>query len=287
MDVDPLADVAPPRYAVESDDEDEYNPLSLKTAPHRPPDVNVEFKSICEIPSKRPLVVVSGEAGANWARVANLGEQRVGIYVNDLPVGLLFRPSWTNAIIVVSESEACTQLPLFAMNTYATAVIGRLEPTIVAILDSYPIQGFISPRVISQDIATIRYLSIGDKPVSDPGLEQFPPPNLLQSTTACLLNGLFLRSIGVNSSRDSAAVVLLPSQKTHAPPSTFREAGASPMFHEALWDRETLQKAHKRLFKIIGEEVGELRAESGIRPAKRVAVKRQTLGEVGEGGMYI
>jgi hypothetical protein len=59
------------------------------------------------------------------------------------------------------------------------------------------------------------------------------------------------------------------------------------MFHEALWDRETLQKAHKRLFKIIGEEVGELRAESGIRPAKRVAVKRQTLGEVGEGGMYI
>ncbi|KIK80654.1 hypothetical protein PAXRUDRAFT_833399 [Paxillus rubicundulus Ve08.2h10] len=284
---DPLADVGPPRYAVESDDEDEYHPLSLKTVSHRPPHVNVEFRSICEVPSKRPLVVVSGEAGTNWARVANLGEQRVGICVNNLPVGRLFLPSWTDAIIVVSESETCTQLPLFAMNTYATAVIERLEPTIVAILDSYPIQGFISPRVISQDIPTIRYLSIGDKPVSDPGLEPFTPPNLLQSTTACLLNGLFLRSIGVDPSRDSATVVLLPSQKAPAPPSTLRQAGATAMFHETLWDIKTLQKAHRWLFKTIGEEVGELCTGSGIRPDKRVPVNRQTLGEVGEGGMYI
>ncbi|KAF9219303.1 hypothetical protein BS17DRAFT_741021 [Gyrodon lividus] len=289
MEVDPLADAAPPRYTIESDDEDEYNPLSSQTASNQPFDVNVEFKFVYEIPSKCPLVMVFGGAGVSWARVANLGEQQAGIYVNNLAVGLLFRPSWTNAVIVVSESEAHTQLPIFAMNTYTTAVIGRLEPTSVAILDSYPTQGYISPQVISQDNAPIRYLSVGDKEVSDPELELFAPPNLLKSTAASFLNGLFLRSIRENSTRGGASIVLLPSPKTPAPLSTFGEARASSTLQEAHWDRKTLQKAHKWLFKIVGEEVGELNfhAESYASQATHVAVSRQVLGEVGEGGMYI
>lgn len=46
-----------------------------------------------------------------------------------MQVGLLFRPSWTSAIIVVSEVETRTRLPLFAMSTYTTAIIERLQPT--------------------------------------------------------------------------------------------------------------------------------------------------------------
>ncbi|KAF9244272.1 hypothetical protein BU15DRAFT_42335, partial [Melanogaster broomeanus] len=291
QELDPLADAVPPRYAVESDDEDEYNPLSSKTGSDQCPGVNVEFKSIYQIPSRRPLVVVSGEAGANWARIANLGEQQVGIYVNNLLVGLLFRPSWTNAVVVVSEGETRTQLPLFAINTYASAFIRQLEPTSVAILDSYPTQGYISPQVISQDNAPIRYLSVGGKfIISDPELEPFAPPNLLQSTTASLLNGLFLRSMGANSTHHNAAIVLLPSPKIPpAPPSTFMARGASSNGHETLWDRNTLQKAHKWLFQIVGEEVGELSFHSELveRPAKAAAVSRRALGVVGEGGMYI
>ena len=87
---DPLSDVPPPRYAVESDDEDEYSPSSrLSSGSEQPPEVKVEFKSICEIPSGRPLIFASGEAGMAWAKIVNLGEQQAGIYVNNLPV----RPS--------------------------------------------------------------------------------------------------------------------------------------------------------------------------------------------------
>ena len=66
---------------------DEYNPLSSPTGSNQPPEVKVEFKSIYEIPSKRPLVFASGEAGVSWAKIVDkFGEQKAGIYVNNLPV---------------------------------------------------------------------------------------------------------------------------------------------------------------------------------------------------------
>ncbi|KAG8221589.1 hypothetical protein J3R82DRAFT_1833 [Butyriboletus roseoflavus] len=270
----PLADAPPPRYAVESDDEDEYNPLPVALSPptgsDQPPEVKVEFKSIYGIPSKRPLVFASGEAG----------------------VGLLFRPSWTSAVIVVSEAQTRTRLPLFTMTTYTTAIIERLQPTSVAILDSYPTQVYISPRVISQESAPIRYLSIGEKPVPDSELELFSPPNLLQSTTASLLNELFLRSISGDPIQDATAIVLLPSPKVPPPlPTTFDGKGAAWDFADTNWDRETLEKAHKWLFATVGEDVTEpslrARAESGVRPPLSARITRTTLGELGEGGMYI
>lgn len=131
---------------MESDDEDEYNPLP-SSGSDQPPEVKVEFKSIYDIPSTRPLVFASAEAGVSWARtIDKFGEQQAGIYVNNLPVripsllcmlgkndtiqvGLLFCPSWTSAVIVVSEAETRTRLPLFAMSTYTTAIIERLQPT--------------------------------------------------------------------------------------------------------------------------------------------------------------
>ncbi|KAH0828610.1 hypothetical protein J3R83DRAFT_2940 [Lanmaoa asiatica] len=287
----PLADAPPPRYAVESDDEDEHNPLSppTRTGSDQPPEVKVEFKSIYDIPSNRALVFASGEAGVSWAKIINLGEQQAGIYVNRL----LFLPSWTKAVVVVSEAETRTRLPLFAMTTYTAAIIERLQPTrCVAILDSYPTQVYISPRVISQDNAPIRYLSVGRKPVADSELELFAPPNILQSTTASLLNELFLRAISEDPTRDATATVLLPSPKVPPPPpTTFDGKGTAGDFSDINLDRETLEKAHKWLFAIIGEEVDEsslrARAESGVTPPVSGKITRATLGEVGEGGMYI
>ncbi|KAF8443708.1 hypothetical protein L210DRAFT_3090432 [Boletus edulis BED1] len=292
MEPYPLADAPPPRYAVESDDEDEYNPLSAPTRSDQPPaEISVEFKSIYDIPSKRPLVFASGEAGVSWAKIVNLGEQQAGIYVNKLQVGLLFRPSWTSAIIVVSEAETRTRLPLFAMTAYTTAIIGRLQPTYVAILDSYPTQLYISPRVISRENAPIRYLSLGKKPVLDSDLELFAPPNLLQSTTASLLNELFLRSISEDPALRSTAIILPSPKVAPPPPTTFDGKGVAADLSDTNWDRETLEKAHKWLFAIIGQEVDEssLRGhtESEPRPAVSAGMARAILGEIGEGGMYI
>jgi len=130
----------------------------------------------------------------------------------------------------------------------------------------------------------------GKKPVPDSELELFAPPNLLQSTTASLLNELFLRSISENPARDATAVVLLPSPKVlPPPPTTFDGKGAAGDFADTEWDRETLEKTHKWLFAIVGQEVDEsslrARADLGVRPP--VSAARAPLGEVGEGGMYI
>ncbi|KAG9311324.1 hypothetical protein JVU11DRAFT_8422 [Chiua virens] len=293
MEVYPLVDAPPPRYAVESDDEDEYNPLSPRTGSAQPSEVKVEFKSIYDIPSKKPFVFVSREAGVSWARIVNLGEQQAGIYVNSFPVGSLFCPSWTNAIVVVSEAEIRTRLPLFAMTTYTTAMIERLKPTSVAILDSYPTQTYISSQVIPQDRAPIRYLSAGKRTIPDFALELFAPPNLLQSTTASLMNELFLRSIGENVTRSHTAVVLLPAPKLSSPaPVSFDGKGFSGDFSGIDWARETLEKAHKCLFAILGDTVGQssllVRTKSGVSPpVSDLGTIRSSLGEVGEGGMYI
>ncbi|KAI9570883.1 hypothetical protein HD554DRAFT_280065 [Boletus coccyginus] len=292
MDLYPLADAPPPRYAVESDDEDEYNPLSPSPGSDQLPEVKVEFKSIYDIPSERALVFVSGEAGVSWAKIVNLGEQQAGIYVNKLPVGLLFCPSWTSAVVIVSEAETRTRLPLSVMAAYTMAIIGRLQPTSVAILDSYPTQVYISPRMISQDSAPVRYLSVGGKPVSDSELELFAPPNLLRSTTASLLNELFLRSTSEDRARDAIAIVLLPSAMVPPPPPTTLDGkGVAGGFPDGDRDRETLEKAHKWLFAIVGQEVDEsslrARTESGVKPPVTTRITRASLGEVGEGGMYI
>lgn len=123
-------------------------------------------------------------------------------------------------------------------------------------------------------------------------MELFAPPNLLQSTTASLLNALFLRSISEEPTRHAIAIVLLPSPKVPPPPpTTFDGKGAAGDFADTNWDRETLEKVHKWLFEIIGEEVDQsslrARAESGARPPVSARITRATLGELGEGGMYI
>jgi len=93
-----LADVGPPRHAIESDDEDEFNPLS----PQRPPTKrDLAFEIVNEgKATAETLIFASMDAGRQvhpclvcvrikhtffarvWARGANLGEQLGTISVN-------------------------------------------------------------------------------------------------------------------------------------------------------------------------------------------------------------
>ena len=67
--------------------------------------------------------------------------------------------------------------------------------------------------------------------------------------------------------------------------------GTAGDFADTDWERETLEKVHKWLFAIVGEEVNESTLRSRAEPVANSAVSvgkaRSTLGEVGEGGMYI
>jgi hypothetical protein len=92
MDIDPLADVPPPRYAIESDDEDEDERLpqtsSLK--------VEITFKSERhgqEIDKHVPLVVASGQAGSVLARLLDLPLISSRVYANSVEVFFSFSDS--------------------------------------------------------------------------------------------------------------------------------------------------------------------------------------------------
>ncbi|KAI6129281.1 hypothetical protein EDD16DRAFT_1211854 [Pisolithus croceorrhizus] len=284
MDVDPLADTAPPRHAIESDDEDEYDPSPSQPKPDHLSVPDVKFTG--NFPTKSPLLLASGIAGEAWARGADLGQQQGSIYVGGSQVGLLFLPSWTRAVVVVSETF--TRLPLSAMNRYTTAVIDRLQPTSFSVLDTYSIQGYISPKVIPWDEAPVRYLSTNAIPISNPELEPFSPPNLLQSTTASLVTNVFWKSLQSTESY-VATLFLLPSPKLSVqPPSTIKPSSFPPSDH-AQWSKKTMQKLHQWLFDVFGEGENVVQWVEKISGSPRLQTgnKRLARGEVGEGGMYI
>ncbi|KAG6837024.1 hypothetical protein H0H93_016231 [Arthromyces matolae] len=160
MDVDPLADTIPPRYVVESDDEDEYNPLP--TTEHQGisyldhvTEVNLVLEPGRQISQEDSLVIATGDVAKYWARGSDLGQQIGAWYVNGVEVGLLFKPEWIKSTIIVSEVS--TRLPVWAKHQ-------------VALLDTYSVPGYISGTVLSFDDAPLRYLAIQsvDDSISQP-----------------------------------------------------------------------------------------------------------------------
>ena len=81
MDEEP---VLPPRYAIESDDEDEFNPLPNNKLPLAEPEIKVEITG--NIPQNVNLIVVAGSAGQTWARGAKLTERSGQVSVNGVQV---------------------------------------------------------------------------------------------------------------------------------------------------------------------------------------------------------
>ncbi|KAK7062569.1 hypothetical protein VNI00_000057 [Paramarasmius palmivorus] len=280
MDFDPLSDAGPSRYAVESDEEDEYNPLQTGSSKSEEP-VEFQIKVVGQSPKSRPLVVAFGDAGKYWAKGAELGEQTGAIMVNNVQVGLIFNPSWTEATIVVSETF--TRLPVLAMADYASTLVDEVTPQRVTILDIYPASTYISPVAIPTHDAPIRYLS--SQPVKDNTLALFEPPNLIHSTTsAALLSYLTTQQI-----KTQAALILLPFPRVPAPPP--KDLKSSDFSHltedEYQWTLEMMNRAHKTL---IGFATGQGTVSDWQKPkhSKPAAgAQASSRSTVGEGGMYI
>lgn len=85
---DPLAEeTLPPRYAVESDDEDEFNPLNHHQNGKPPTEEHeIQVTITSGIPTNVNLIIASGIAGKTWARGADLKEQSGIISVNGVKV---------------------------------------------------------------------------------------------------------------------------------------------------------------------------------------------------------
>jgi hypothetical protein len=115
-------DLNPPRHAIESDDEDEFNPL-----PHDEKSTEVGIKFIGDVKAHHILIVAQGDPGAFWTKGADLGEQIGAITVNGVHIGFLFNPSWAKINVIISES--LSKLPVWAMHPYAQAILDALKPT--------------------------------------------------------------------------------------------------------------------------------------------------------------
>ncbi|KAG6866160.1 hypothetical protein C0991_008114 [Blastosporella zonata] len=276
MDVDPLADTVPPRHAIESDEEDEYNPLPTAGS-HL--DRVTEVKLIPgDLPQGKSLIIATGDVANYWARGADLGEQIGGAYVNKIQIGLAFNPGWTNSTIFVSE--ALTRLPIWAMHQYVTAILDGLKPTKVVLLDTYPAPAYISAHPVPFEDAPLRYLATHSLDGSlKAKVEPFMPPNLIQSTSASFL------SVLSTSHGQTNTLILVPSP--HIPPPPPKVLEPSNLLHlnqdPVEWPQATISLAQEVLFASIGETAPRWVQKTNHHGTSSTRKK----SDVGEGGMYI
>ncbi|KAJ8585020.1 hypothetical protein M405DRAFT_745983, partial [Rhizopogon salebrosus TDB-379] len=279
QEIDPLADALPPRYAIESDDEDEYNPLSTREPADAVPAVHTIFEG--QFTTGNPLVIVSGPAGRFWVDGADLGEQQGAIFINNVQVGSFFKPSSTRAVVLVSE--ATTTLPLWSMNKYANDILNRLRPSAISILDTYAVQNYISSELLPVHEASVRYLSLQN--ISLDPFRVFAPPNILQSTAAAFMSAMNIRN------QDSGGVILLlPSPGTpRAAPSKLSPSELSRLSGDRVWSVEMMMEVNERLFGVVGAKSPSTWTLRNVPQGGAFGLQkaRQSLAEVGEGGMYI
>ncbi|KAJ7021034.1 hypothetical protein C8F04DRAFT_1013612 [Mycena alexandri] len=276
MDTDPLADSVPPRHAIESDEEeDEYNPL--RPQPNLSTQIDTKLVgTVANVPAPG-LLIATGSVGKYWGRGVQLGEQIAAVMVNKIQVGLLFQPSWTKSVILVSE--VTTRLPLWAMHPYARAVLDAIQPQNIALLDTYAVPSYISDARIAFIDAPLRYLTTGAPPSAFTSLAQpFAAPNLIQSTSAAF--------VALRAERmATAALVLVPAEQV-TPPAP-RDLAPSDFSHwndPAPWTAAPVRTAHALLSAALGEQVNAWTEPAPEKPSAAQTRKRPTETEV---GMYI
>ncbi|KAI0063664.1 hypothetical protein BV25DRAFT_1869747 [Artomyces pyxidatus] len=278
MNTDPLSDTAAPRYAYESDEEeDELNPLSH----HKPSgseDLHIEMKGVVRTGrDDRHLIVASTEAGKFWAQGADLGEQKGAVYVNNISVGLFFEPSWTDAIVLVSE--VATSLPIWAMYPYAQAVLDLVKPERVTVIDSYPVPVYITSRPLAYQDAPVRYLLTRGKASPNPAFLPFSPPNLIQTTSAA-----FASIVAFSNTSSVATLLLLPSPHIPRPRRSelSRSDFSSASELDFSWSSDLIKAVHASIF--TGEQTSHAWIDRG-KQRSLAEVRRR--GDIGDGGMYM
>jgi len=274
MDTDPLADSLPPRYAIESDDEDEFNPLIQDGRPHPEPEIQVIITG--NIPTNVNLIIASGIAGKTWARGADLKEQSGVVSVNGVKIALVYNPPWTTSNIIISE--VFSELPLHAMHPYAESILDSLNPKSVSLLDSYPVPTYVTAHPVPFHETPIRYLSTSQPNFLDNKPELFKPPNLIQATSASFLSILSLRGI-------PGTLILLPCP--FISPSRPKQISPSeiPRLNEDKieWSPTVMKSAQSLLFQALEEPIHNV--WEYVDPHQDKSTKHRS--QVGDSGMYM
>ncbi|KAF8154630.1 hypothetical protein B0H34DRAFT_676372 [Crassisporium funariophilum] len=294
MDIDPLSDTVPPRYAIESDEEeDEINPLRVNTIAE---DTTLDIVVVGDFPKRCRLIVVSGDAGSYWAKGVPMGlglghgdedegegEDADGVVsVNGVEVGCCQRKPWTNSIVMILEGY--TGLPLFAMHPFAERVIDALQPSrgslSISILDSYPVPSYATDQAVPFHEAPLRYLTTFENTdFLDSNAKLFAPPNLIQTVSSSFLTIASTRPM-------DGTLILLPSPHIPRPaPKHIAPNNISrPARDAAKWPADLMDAAQTLLFGAVNEKITRT-WELLPQHRSQNPVKRRT--EIGDGGMYI
>ncbi|KAG8694760.1 hypothetical protein FRC08_008278, partial [Ceratobasidium sp. 394] len=181
MDIDPLQDAPPARYAVESDSEDEIGsypgPRPVRTK--RTYKVDVRFTE--DVGGENGLVVASGQVGTSWA--SGLEGRVVGsLMVDDVKVGEYRLTASGILVAIVSH-----RLPLGAQYIVAKTIVEKQASSKpIVIVDSYSYLAYISSQPDRSDSHPIRYLQTSTTQ-EKLTVQPYAPPNLLQHLPAALM----------------------------------------------------------------------------------------------------
>ncbi|KAH9956164.1 hypothetical protein BC827DRAFT_1233173 [Russula dissimulans] len=275
MNVDFLGDTSAHRYAYESDEEDQLNPLSRPSV-QRSPRISIQGNTH---PGKyvETVIIASGEVGKAWAQGIQLGKQHAAILVDDSMIGLVYLPSLSDAAIIVSEASGT--LPTWAMRPYAEAILSIYKPKRILLLDSYPVPTYISSEQLEAHRAPVRYLSTRGKTVPSLPAVPFSPPNLIQSTSAA-----FTSAVALPPSQTEAILLLLPSQRTPIPRGN--DVSFSPHTSENtngfIWSEAMMRQVHECLVVLSG-----VRAPVWQEGTVLLKQPERRRSDIGDGGMYL
>ncbi|KAH9060512.1 hypothetical protein EDB87DRAFT_1561941, partial [Lactarius vividus] len=275
--VELLSDTTAPRYGYESDEEDQLNPL-LNRPIQRPTRVFIQGYPSSHQPPE-VVIIASGEAGKAWAQGAQLGEQRATVIVDELAVGCIFLPSWSDAAVIVSETS--TSLSTWEMHTYAEGIIGFFNPKRLLLLDVYSVPLYVNQAPLEAYRAPVRYLRTRSGETSAPFLVPFSPPNLIQATCAA-----FVSIAALPTSQMEAIVLLLPSPYISIPRGLPPSLPPFADKNGPIWSEPILQEIHICLAEFSGMRAHQSWQSTGrVVLPKRSGIKRR--GDIGDGGMYM
>ncbi|KAF8326843.1 uncharacterized protein EI90DRAFT_1878102 [Cantharellus anzutake] len=267
MDVDPIQDIVPPRYAIESDDSDGEE-MEARATQKSPPSITVNFNG----EPSHSLLILIGQAGEQYRRGIITPSSTTGsIVVDKVKVGEIQEISPSLLVVIITH-----ELPALASNLLAKQLIQTLSPCSVELMDTYSLPIHVSSKPISTPTSPLMCLKTSSFQPAPLNLIPLAPPNIIRSFTASVLCILELRSI-------PGLAILLPSR--FLPPRIPTEqVGPQPPPAYALeqFENQNLADAN-RAFSFggtLGWDISVAGKASGFsRP--------QAQGDIGNGGMYL
>ncbi|KAG9120550.1 hypothetical protein FRC07_003908 [Ceratobasidium sp. 392] len=274
MDIDPLQDGPPARYAVESDSEDEIGfypgPKPIRAKRTYKVEVNL---SVEDSESDSGLVVACGPVGIGWA--SGLEGKVVGnLVLNGTEVGEYRLTSSRILVVVISH-----RLPLGAEYIVARAIVEKQTGSKpIVVIDSYSYLAYISSQPTRSDSHPIRSLQTSDSQTKL-STQPYAPPNLLQHLPAALI-------AECEYLERPAAALLVPVRLITPPTPTEPTAYSNPT-EDVVSAVGNLPGLVAKALGIESEQLGwdATRVKTGSLFGK--SGRRRKSGDIGEGGMYI